>query len=121
VRITTSWRSKPISEFERKKLIADLRGSFIVMVQPMRREAMIAVLPSLRPQQASLASVGAAARLLGHEIVYLLIRLCDEVAQWHARVRDRDTLGTLDERGLRDIGLSRADIADEIQKPFWRS
>lgn len=82
---------------------------------------MIAVLPSPRPQQASFASVAAAMRLLGHEIFFLVIRLCDEIAQWHVRTRERDALAMLDERGLRDIGLSRADIAAEIYKPFWRS
>jgi uncharacterized protein YjiS (DUF1127 family) len=81
---------------------------------------MIAVLPSLRPQQASVARVASAARLLGHEILYLLIRLCDEFAQWHARTRERGALAMLDERGLHDIGLSRADISREIYKPFWR-
>jgi uncharacterized protein YjiS (DUF1127 family) len=36
------------------------------------------------------------------------------------RARSRRMLAELDERLLRDIGLSRADIDREIEKPFWR-
>ena len=81
---------------------------------------MIAVLPSLQPQQASFASVASAARLLIHEVFYLAIRLFDGVAAWHTRARDRGVLAAFDERALRDVGLARADIAVEMYKPFWR-
>jgi uncharacterized protein YjiS (DUF1127 family) len=40
---------------------------------------------------------------------------------WLRRLRDRDQLAHIDERGLRDIGLTRADAEVEIAKPFWRS
>jgi uncharacterized protein YjiS (DUF1127 family) len=36
------------------------------------------------------------------------------------RARTRRALARLDDRLLRDIGLSRADIEREIEKPFWR-
>jgi uncharacterized protein YjiS (DUF1127 family) len=39
---------------------------------------------------------------------------------WHARARSRATLAGLDDRLLADIGLSRADVARECDKPFWR-
>ncbi len=39
---------------------------------------------------------------------------------WQDRLRERATLRELDERALHDIGLSRADIEREAQKPFWR-
>jgi uncharacterized protein YjiS (DUF1127 family) len=88
---------------------------------PTRRTAMIAVLPSLYPQQASLASVASAARLLAHETAYLVIRLFDGLARWNARARERHILAAMDERGLRDIGLSRGEIAMESHKPFWQA
>jgi len=39
---------------------------------------------------------------------------------WHERAAERRHLLTLDDRMLRDIGISRADAANEARKPFWR-
>jgi uncharacterized protein YjiS (DUF1127 family) len=41
--------------------------------------------------------------------------------RWHHRYRIRHDLALWSERELRDIGLSRSDIACEIEKPFWRA
>jgi uncharacterized protein YjiS (DUF1127 family) len=38
---------------------------------------------------------------------------------WRARRRDRQALADIDERGLHDLGLSRCDIEQELNKPFW--
>ncbi len=40
--------------------------------------------------------------------------------EWRERRRSRAELASLDERMLRDIGVSRADVWHEINKPFWR-
>lgn len=40
---------------------------------------------------------------------------------WLQRDRDRRTLQSLDDRLLRDIGVSRAQVEDEARKPFWRA
>lgn len=39
---------------------------------------------------------------------------------WRARIRYRHDLEMLDDHMLRDIGLTRADVLHEAQKPFWR-
>ena len=39
---------------------------------------------------------------------------------WRARYRDRRQLAAMSERELQDIGICRAELADEIGKPFWR-
>lgn len=39
---------------------------------------------------------------------------------WQSRARGRHQLSRLDDRMLRDIGLSRADVQCEVDKPFWR-
>jgi uncharacterized protein YjiS (DUF1127 family) len=40
--------------------------------------------------------------------------------EWRRRARERAQLAQLDERMLRDIGLSRAAAEYIINKPFWR-
>jgi len=37
------------------------------------------------------------------------------------RRRQRQQLARLNEAMLKDIGLTRADVTKEIDKPFWRS
>lgn len=39
---------------------------------------------------------------------------------WQERATERRHLSGLDDRALKDIGLSRADVAGESTKPFWR-
>jgi uncharacterized protein YjiS (DUF1127 family) len=38
---------------------------------------------------------------------------------WHERARQRRHLQHLSEHMLRDLGLSRADVHAEADKPFW--
>ena len=40
--------------------------------------------------------------------------------EWRRRARDRAQLAGLDDRMLRDIGLTRADAEFLSNKPFWR-
>lgn len=49
-----------------------------------------------------------------------LARIRDAVLAWLGRARDRRALAALDERTLKDIGLSRCDIAAETaRRPWW--
>jgi uncharacterized protein YjiS (DUF1127 family) len=38
---------------------------------------------------------------------------------WQLRARERRRLASLDDRMLRDIGLSATDVEKEWRKPFW--
>lgn len=49
-----------------------------------------------------------------------LARAVDAVLTWQERGRQRRQLMRLDDHLLRDIGLTRADVAAEWEKPFWR-
>ena len=49
------------------------------------------------------------------------VRLFDGLLAWHTRHQQRQHLRQLDDRLLKDIGLSRADFEMECSKPFWRS
>jgi uncharacterized protein YjiS (DUF1127 family) len=47
--------------------------------------------------------------------------LSEMVLNWRTRSRDRQFLLELDDRALRDIGLTRAEAYREATKPFWRA
>jgi len=49
------------------------------------------------------------------------LRIVDMLLQFHERTRQRQALMALDDRLLKDIGISRADAEREASKPFWRS
>ena len=50
----------------------------------------------------------------------LLAAAADRVLAWQERTRQRIALAALTDGELRDLGLSRADVAHETSKPFWR-
>lgn len=50
----------------------------------------------------------------------LLQRAADQVFGWMQRAEERRMLGELDERMLRDVGIDRAALLLESEKPFWR-
>lgn len=47
-------------------------------------------------------------------------RIVATLREWRRRARDRGQLARLDDRLLRDIGLTRADAEFLSNKPFWR-
>ena len=48
-----------------------------------------------------------------------LTALLNLLATWMERRRQRLSLDRLGDTLLRDIGLSRADVEGEVNKPFW--
>ncbi len=51
---------------------------------------------------------------LGHVGLLLSVLLA-----WQERARQRHALAALDDRMLKDVGLSRGQVSREIAKPFW--
>jgi uncharacterized protein YjiS (DUF1127 family) len=49
-----------------------------------------------------------------------LLILLSVLREWRRRFRGRETLAQLSDGALRDVGLTRADVARECGKPFWR-
>ncbi len=47
-------------------------------------------------------------------------RLLTLLKLWINRSKQRKQLATLDERFLKDVGISKVDANQEIAKPFWR-
>ncbi|MEM7023904.1 MAG: DUF1127 domain-containing protein [Pseudomonadota bacterium] len=43
------------------------------------------------------------------------------IVVWRDRARQRRHLRSLNNHMLRDLGLTRADVLAESDKPFWRS
>ena len=41
--------------------------------------------------------------------------------EWGSRARARYELSMMNDRELRDIGLTRTDAANECDKPFWHA
>jgi uncharacterized protein YjiS (DUF1127 family) len=57
----------------------------------------------------------------GYKAGEALADVVTTVLSWQHRIRERNQLQLLDQRMLRDIGLTRVDIDVETRKPFWRA
>ncbi len=53
-------------------------------------------------------------------VKFAMVRLFELLTEWQARERQRRQLRELDDRLLRDIGISRVDAGREARKPFWQ-
>ncbi len=68
------------------------------------------------------------AAVLAHRVAHALwtvvcavvVGLPDTLYTWQQRYRMRHELRHLDERLLRDMGISRYDAARESRRPFWK-
>jgi len=66
------------------------------------------------------APQGVRRRIAGHSLRHVLSLVRKMLQQWGRRRRERAELARLDDRMLRDIGITRGDVWQEINKPFWR-
>jgi uncharacterized protein YjiS (DUF1127 family) len=57
-------------------------------------------------------------RALG-KVRRLAVKLLKIIVIWQDRAEQRHALGALNERMLKDIGVSHADAYKEARKPFW--
>ncbi|MCW2245671.1 uncharacterized protein YjiS (DUF1127 family) [Azospirillum fermentarium] len=48
-------------------------------------------------------------------------RVIDTISQWRMRMVTRRDLARLDDRMLADIGISPADVDQEVSKHFWQA
>jgi uncharacterized protein YjiS (DUF1127 family) len=61
-------------------------------------------------------------RRVRRPVLYQLgVSLAAGVASWARRIREAEDLAKLDDRELRDIGLTRAEARMVLDKPFWRA
>jgi uncharacterized protein YjiS (DUF1127 family) len=58
--------------------------------------------------------------MASRDIRPLLARVAERLGEWQDRRAGRRRLMTLDDRALKDIGLSRSAAEEEYRKPFWR-
>ena len=76
---------------------------------------------ALRPQPApGTAEGGRPWTRFVHAVDGRLDVMVDTLLTWQRRHKDRMHLMSLDDRLLRDIGISYADVDREASKPFWR-
>jgi uncharacterized protein YjiS (DUF1127 family) len=73
------------------------------------------------PAQRSVAvQLVALAWFAGRQLAWWAGQGCEAALSCAERARQRRHLAGLDDHMLRDIGLTRADVAAETRKPFWR-
>ena len=74
-----------------------------------------------QPQQVDKLSFTGSLGMGLRSVLAPLDRLADRLTLWQLRSRERQALAALDDRALRDVGLSRGEIEAEIRKPFWQA
>lgn len=58
--------------------------------------------------------------MLSRDIGPLIEQTAERLADWHQRRTGRKQLMGMDDRELKDLGISRCDAEREYRKPFWR-
>jgi uncharacterized protein YjiS (DUF1127 family) len=56
---------------------------------------------------------------LGRWLQALAVMACVRLLRWHELSRQRRALLALNERMLKDIGITRGDAVREARRPFW--
>ena len=59
--------------------------------------------------------------MTNHHVRGVLAQLGETFQVWRQRYRSRQQLAHWSERDLHDIGRSWSDVAQEVDKPFWRA
>jgi uncharacterized protein YjiS (DUF1127 family) len=67
------------------------------------------------------ASPASLAARQGRGIGRFFTGLANRLAEWHERSEQRFHLAGMDDRMLKDIGVSSVDAVRESSKPFWKA
>jgi uncharacterized protein YjiS (DUF1127 family) len=59
--------------------------------------------------------------MINHHGSGVLTQIAETLHVWRERVRSRRELAQWSDRDLHDVGISRSDIVNEAEKPFWRA
>jgi uncharacterized protein YjiS (DUF1127 family) len=59
--------------------------------------------------------------MTNHHVPGFLAQLSETLHIWRQRYQSRRELAQWTDRDLHDIGLTRSDVAHEVEKPFWRA
>jgi uncharacterized protein YjiS (DUF1127 family) len=59
--------------------------------------------------------------MTNHHVPGFFESIGDTLHIWRQRYRSRSELAQWTDRDLHDVGLSRSDILNEAEKPFWRA
>lgn len=54
-------------------------------------------------------------------LFHILGRVWETLTVYQQRASERAALRSVDDHGLWDLGLTRADVWQECRKPFWRA
>jgi uncharacterized protein YjiS (DUF1127 family) len=73
-----------------------------------------------RATEGVLVRTGLLVLWMGQLVAALAWHAATSLVIWQERLRQRHTLAALDDRMLRDMGLSRSDIDAETRKGFWQ-
>lgn len=83
----------------------------------MRHECIDTIVKQPAPHQTSWANwIKAGVTLLKSDMVLLMTALVRAQRRYH----ERQMLRRLSDETLKDVGLSRCDIENEIDRPFWK-
>jgi uncharacterized protein YjiS (DUF1127 family) len=59
--------------------------------------------------------------MINHHGLGFWAQVEETIHVWRERHRQRQELAQWTDRDLHDVGVSRSDIVNETEKPFWRA
>ena len=59
--------------------------------------------------------------MTNHHVPGIWTKLSETFHVWRERYRTREELSHWTDRDLHDVGISRSDVVNETEKPFWRA
>lgn len=85
-----------------------------------RSEAVLSKFTGTSESRPGAPAPASAMLMASRDVGPLVARTAERLAEWRSRRASRQHLIALDDRQLKDIGISRCDAEQEYRKPFWR-